>query len=325
MEQALAAADTAWFIGGIHVRGVDDPGSRAVLRRHGQHPQLPHMMMMTFGSFAVVGCAVVLFGYSTVLGNSLGGLGILGDPLEFVGLGQLLEPSAEPGLPPALVRDSRCCSRPSRSRSSRVRWPTASSSERGCSSPACGSRSCTSPWPTGVRVRLRRRQRGRRLGSRTSWEPSTSRAAPPSTSTPVSPRWRWSWCSAAARVPEHASARTTLPLTLLGAAGILLFGWFGFNGGSALAADNAASVVVLNTVAAACAGICGWLLVERVREGRPTSLGAASGLIAALVAITPACGAVSPIGALVIGAAAVRCAASRCRSSSVSATTTPWT
>jgi Amt family ammonium transporter len=95
----------------------------------------------------------------------------------------------------------------------------------------------------------------------------------------------------------------SLPLTVLGA-GILFFGWFGFNGGSALAADNNASVVVLNTIAASCAGICGWLIVEKLREGHATTLGAASGLIAALVAITPACGAVSPLGALVVGALA---------------------
>jgi Amt family ammonium transporter len=87
-------------------------------------------------------------------------------------------------------------------------------------------------------------------------------------------------------------------------AGILFFGWFGFNGGSALSAGNSASVVILNTVAASCAGICAWLVVEKLREGHATSLGAASGLIAALVAITPACGAVSPLGALVVGGAA---------------------
>jgi Amt family ammonium transporter len=95
----------------------------------------------------------------------------------------------------------------------------------------------------------------------------------------------------------------SLPLTMLGA-GILFFGWFRFNGGSALSAGNNASVVILNTVAAACAGICAWLAVEKLREGHATSLGAASGLIAALVAITPACGAVSPLGALVVGGAA---------------------
>lgn len=94
-----------------------------------------------------------------------------------------------------------------------------------------------------------------------------------------------------------------LPLVMLGA-GLLWFGWFGFNAGSAYAADNTASVVWVNTLVATAAAILGWLLVERIRDTRPTSLGAASGAVAGLVAITPAGGAVSPVGAIVIGAVA---------------------
>jgi Amt family ammonium transporter len=96
------------------------------------------------------------------------------------------------------------------------------------------------------------------------------------------------------------SRPNNLPFVVLGA-GILFFGWFGFNGGSALAAGNAASVVMLNTFNATCAGILAWLLVERLRDGHATTLGAMSGAIAGLVAITPACGAVTPLGALVVG------------------------
>ncbi len=92
-----------------------------------------------------------------------------------------------------------------------------------------------------------------------------------------------------------------LPLVMLGA-GLLWFGWFGFNGGSALTSGNAASVVVLNTFTATCSAMLGWLLVEKLRDGHSTSLGAASGAIAGLVAITPSCDAVSPVGALVLGA-----------------------
>ncbi|MGI5238313.1 ammonium transporter [Dactylosporangium sp. CA-139066] len=100
----------------------------------------------------------------------------------------------------------------------------------------------------------------------------------------------------------------SLPLVVLGA-GLLWFGWFGFNAGSALTAGGAASVAFLNTQAAGAAAVCGWLLVERFRDGHPTTLGAASGAVAGLVAITPACGSVSPLGALVVGAVAgVACA-----------------
>ena len=94
-----------------------------------------------------------------------------------------------------------------------------------------------------------------------------------------------------------------LPLVLLGV-GLLWFGWFGFNAGSALAADGTAAAIFLNTLVAGCTGLLGWLLVEQKRDGHPTTFGAASGVVAGLVAITPSCGTVSMVGALVVGAVA---------------------
>lgn len=94
-----------------------------------------------------------------------------------------------------------------------------------------------------------------------------------------------------------------VPLTMLGA-GLLWFGWFGFNAGSELAADGTAALVWVNTTAATCAALLGWLLVERIRDGRPTSVGAASGVVAGLVAITPACAALTPVGSLALGGVA---------------------
>jgi Amt family ammonium transporter len=94
-----------------------------------------------------------------------------------------------------------------------------------------------------------------------------------------------------------------LTLVMIGA-GLLWFGWFGFNAGSALAADHAAAVVFTATLCAGAAGTLGWVALERVRDGHATSLGAASGMVAGLVAITPSCGAVTPLGALLVGAAA---------------------
>ncbi len=91
-----------------------------------------------------------------------------------------------------------------------------------------------------------------------------------------------------------------VPFVLLGAA-LLWFGWFGFNAGSALAANGVAASAFVNTQAATAAAVCGWLVVERIRDGKPTTLGAASGAVAGLVAITPACGFVSPIGSLILG------------------------
>ncbi|MGV9554640.1 ammonium transporter [Streptomyces sp. NPDC003522] len=94
-----------------------------------------------------------------------------------------------------------------------------------------------------------------------------------------------------------------LPMVVLGA-GLLWFGWFGFNAGSALGANGLAAAVFLNTLAAGCTGLLGWLFVEQKRDGHPTTLGAASGAVAGLVAVTPACGSVSLLGALAVGLAA---------------------
>ena len=94
-----------------------------------------------------------------------------------------------------------------------------------------------------------------------------------------------------------------VPLTMIGA-GLLWFGWFGFNAGSELAADETAALVWVNTTAATCAAMLGWLVVEKVRDGHATSVGAASGVVAGLVAITPACGALSPLGSIILGVVA---------------------
>jgi Amt family ammonium transporter len=99
---------------------------------------------------------------------------------------------------------------------------------------------------------------------------------------------------------KEAMRPHSLPLVMLGA-GLLWFGWFGFNAGSALAANGTAGLAFMNTQVAAAAALVGWLLVEKIRNGHATSLGAASGAVAGLVAITPACAFVAPWAAVVIG------------------------
>ncbi len=91
-----------------------------------------------------------------------------------------------------------------------------------------------------------------------------------------------------------------MPLVLLGA-GMLWFGWFGFNAGSALAANGVAATAMINTQVATAAAVMSWITYEYFRGGKATTLGAASGAIAGAVAITPACGFVTPLGALAIG------------------------
>jgi Amt family ammonium transporter len=98
-------------------------------------------------------------------------------------------------------------------------------------------------------------------------------------------------------LPHH------VPFTLLGA-GLLWFGWFGFNAGSALAADGVAANALVTTHAAASAAMLAWLALEAARGGRPSAVGAATGAVVGLVAITPAAGFVTPAGALALGALA---------------------
>ena len=99
-----------------------------------------------------------------------------------------------------------------------------------------------------------------------------------------------------------------LPFVMLGA-GLLWFGWYGFNAGSAVSAGGLAGTTFITTTVATAAAMLCWLLTERIRDGHATSLGGASGVVAGLVAITPACSSVNVVGALAIGATAgVLCA-----------------
>jgi Amt family ammonium transporter len=91
-----------------------------------------------------------------------------------------------------------------------------------------------------------------------------------------------------------------VPLTLLGVA-LLWFGWFGFNAGSALAANGLSSIAFINTLSAPAAAMLGWIIVEKIRHGKATSIGAGSGAIAGLVAITPACDILDPGWGLLLG------------------------
>nr|WP_275941425.1 ammonium transporter [Planosporangium mesophilum] len=100
--------------------------------------------------------------------------------------------------------------------------------------------------------------------------------------------------------PQEQQRPHNLPLVMIGTA-LLWFGWFGLTGGSALAANGVAATAVVNTQVAAAAALLAWVGIERLRFGKGTTLGAASGAIAGLVAVTPAAGYVTPLGAIAIG------------------------
>ncbi|MBM2840709.1 MAG: ammonium transporter [Bacteroidetes bacterium] len=100
--------------------------------------------------------------------------------------------------------------------------------------------------------------------------------------------------------PNRAMPPHNVTLVLLGG-GMLWFGWFGFNAGSALSSGSLATTAFVATNAAAASGLLGWLLIDMFTKGKPTAVGAITGAVAGLVAITPACGFVTPIGAVIIG------------------------
>ncbi|MGW1738568.1 ammonium transporter [Nocardia sp. NPDC001965] len=302
MTEAIAAADTAWILAAFTAVSLMVPGLAMFYGGMVSIKNTLNMAMMTFGAFAVVGVLWILFGYSAVLGNSLGGAGLLGNPLEYLGSADLLTAPAEPGLPPALVSGFQLLF--AAITVALISGAVADRMKFGAWMLFAGLWATVVYFPVAHWVFAFDSADGSVLGG---WIANTLGAIDFAGGTAVHIN---AGVAALAlvlvlgrrKVFPNVPRPHNLPLTALGA-GILFFGWFGFNGGSALAAGNSAAVVVLNTVAAACAGVCGWLSVEKLREGRATSLGAGSGLIAALVGITPACGAVSPIGALVVGAA----------------------
>ncbi|TKV57745.1 ammonium transporter [Nakamurella flava] len=296
----MDTGSTAWILAASAAVALMIPGLALFYGGMTAARSTLNMMMMVFGAVALTGVLWVLYGYSAVFGNSLGGRGLLGDPTEYLGLGQLMAPTPDATLPPMLVAAFQALfaaitvALVAGAVADRMKfgpwmvfsglwvtlvylpvahWVFAFDAPDG---------SVTGGWIAnqlkaidfagGTAVHINAGIAGLAvvlvLGRRLGW--------------PRSPR------------PHN------LPATVLGA-GILWFGWFGFNAGSALAAGTAASVVFMTTFVAACASLLAWLVVEKLRDGHATTLGAASGLIAGLVAITPSCGAVSPIGAIVIG------------------------
>jgi Amt family ammonium transporter len=100
--------------------------------------------------------------------------------------------------------------------------------------------------------------------------------------------------------PKDSFKPHNVPMVALGA-GLLWFGWFGFNAGSEITTDGVTAVAFVNTQVAAAAALLGWIIVEWIRDGKPTMVGASSGAVAGLVAITPACGYISPLPAVILG------------------------
>ncbi|WP_427917924.1 ammonium transporter [Streptomyces sp. cg40] len=298
----MDTGSTAWMLASTALVCLMVPGLALFYGGMVAAKSVLNMIMMTFGSVALVGCIWVVYGFSASFGDSIGGAGILGDVTEYFGMSGVMTDDPKAVIPLsvfaafqalfAALTAALICG----AISDRIKfgawmaftgiWVTVVYLPVAHWVFAFDGKGVTGGWIVN------------KLGA-IDFAGGTavhinSGAAALAVILVLGKRIGWKKEGGAER-PHN------LPLVMLGA-GLLWFGWFGFNGGSALTSSNTASVVVLNTFTATCSAMLGWLLVEKLRDGHSTSLGAASGAIAGLVAITPSCGAVSPLGALALGA-----------------------
>ena len=300
----LDTGNTAWMLTSSALVLLMTPGVAFFYGGMVRGKSVLNMMMMSFGAMGVVGLVWVLWGYSGAFGSDLGG-GVLGNPFEWFGLAGLTDDQslmAAAGVP-ALVAVAF--------------QATFAIITVALISGAIADRTKFSTWLVFAGI----------------WATVV-----------YMPVAHWVWSGVGLLGPDgitsglstpidfaggtvvHINAGVAglalalvigrrrgfgkepmrphnLPFVMLGAA-LLWFGWFGFNAGSEFAADGVAGRAWLNTMVATCAAMLAWLLAERLRDGKATSLGAASGVVAGLVAITPAAAAVDTFGAIAIGAVA---------------------
>ncbi|WP_432536851.1 ammonium transporter [Kineococcus arenarius] len=303
----MDTGDTAWILTSASFVLLMTPGLALFYGGMVRAKSVLNMMMMSFGALGLIGVLWVLYGYSMAFGNDVGG-GLLGDPLEYFGLSGLMGEGNLSGTLPGMafvgfqaVFAILTVALISGAIADRARfggwmvfagvWATLVYFPVAHWVFAFDADGYTGGWIAnglaaidfagGTAVHINAGAAGLALALVLGKRRGFGRE-------PMRPH--------------------NLPLVMLGA-GLLWFGWFGFNAGSAVASGNTAAVAWVNTLVATSAAILGWLLTERFRDGHATSLGAASGAVAGLVAITPACAAVSPVGAIVIGVVAgVLCA-----------------
>lgn len=304
MESALNTGDTAWMLIATALVLLMIPGLAFFYGGMVRSKSVLNMLMMVFGALFVVGVLWVLVGYSMAFGDSYGQAGLLGNVTQYIGLEGLMADDPEavyPAMAFVAFQAMFACltvgliagAVADRMKYSAwivfaaiwalivyfpvAHWVFNLAGDNGGWIYKLGVIDFAGGTAVHINAGIAGLVLAVILGRRLGWP----------------------------RTPMRPS---NLTLVMIGA-GLLWFGWFGFNAGSATAANNAAAVAVINTFAATCAAAIGWLVTEKLRDGHATSLGAASGIVAGLVAITPACAAVSPLGAMAIGViAGVLCA-----------------
>ncbi|MFM1965817.1 MAG: ammonium transporter [Actinomycetota bacterium] len=304
MESALNTGDTAWMLMAAALVLLMIPGIAFFYGGMVRVKSVLNMMMMIMGALFIVGILWMLYGYSMAFGASYGQAGLLGNVTEYFGLEGLMVDDPEASVPAMIFvafQAMFACltvgliagAIADRTKFSAwlvfaaiwatlvyfpvAHWVFNLDPENGGWIAKLGVIDFAGGTAVHINAGIAALALAILLGARLGWP-----------RTPMKPH--------------------NLTLVMIGA-GLLWFGWFGFNAGSQIAADNTAAVVFLNTFVATCAAGIGWLVTEKIRDGHATSLGAASGIVAGLVAITPACSAVSPLGASIIGLiAGVLCA-----------------
>ena len=304
MPTTLDTGNTAWVLVSAALVMLMIPGLAFFYGGMVRAKSVLSMLMMIMGAFFVVGLLWMLVGYSMAFGPSYGNVGLLGNVADYFGLDHLMTDNPEASLPAmafvafqamfaALTVALIAGAVPERMKFGAwlvfagiwalvvyfpvAHWVFNLDPETGGWIAKLGVIDFAGGTAVHINAGIAALMLAIVVGRRLGW-------------------------------PHAPTKPHNLTLVMIGA-GLLWFGWFGFNAGSELAADNTAAVVFVNTIVATCAAGLGWLATERIRDGHATTLGAASGIVAGLVAITPACSSVSPLGAVAVGAiAGVLCA-----------------
>jgi Amt family ammonium transporter len=305
----MDTGDTAWVLASAALVLLMTPGLALFYGGMVRAKSVLNMMMMSFGALALISVLWVLYGYSEAFGNDVGG-GLVGNPFEFFGLSDLL---GTKGVDKGFAATHLVFTVPafafvafqavfaiitvaliSGAIADRAKfgawmvfsgiwativyfpvahWVFAFDGAQSATGGWIANKLLAIDFAGGTAVHINAGAAGLALaivlGKRVGWRRDPMR-------------------------PHN------LTLVMIGA-GLLWFGWFGFNAGSALSANGQAAEVWVTTMVATGAAALGWLLVERLRDGHATSLGAASGVVAGLVAITPSCSSVTPLGAIAVG------------------------
>ncbi|MGH3431907.1 MAG: ammonium transporter [Thermocrispum sp.] len=296
IAEASAMGSTAWLLVCAALVLLMTPGLAFFYGGMVRPKSVLNMLMMSFGAIGLIGVLWVIYGYSTAFGNDVGG-GLVGNPFEYLGItGTYADAFTGTGfvafqgmfavITVALISGALA---------DRVRfgawlvfaglWATIvyfpvahwvfafDNDDTGVVGGWIANDLGALDFAGGTAVHI------------------NAGAAALAVVLVIGKRVGW---------PKDPMRPHNLPFVMLGAA-LLWFGWFGFNAGSALFPNATAGVAFINTFSATAAAMLAWLLVERLRDGKPTSLGAASGIVAGLVAITPACAFVDTWGSLAIG------------------------